>query len=544
MRLLLALVGVALVLPGAAEAARFAVGVAPGTDVEAFGERLEARTGGSVSTIGPFAVALEAPSARGVARMRGVTFVERLTVERRVSFVPTDPFYPRQWHIPFVRGFDAWAFRPAWFRSVRVAIIDSGIDRLHPEFQDKVVAANTFVGGSAFRDKHGHGTFVAGLIAARLDNEGIAGLAFPARLVVAKVVRDDGVVPLDAEARAIRWAVDRGARVINLSLGGLRDPFDPNHDSYSPLEASAVEYAVRKGVLVVAAVGNSDLAKEQPWRYASYPAALPQVLGVSALARDGSVPMFSNRDDLYNDIAAPGNDLLSTLPRSMTALRPTCPEQGYSECGPPEFRSAQGTSFASAIVTAGAAILRGNRPDLGAAQIRTMLERSAADQTPATGCRRCAAGRDALSGWGKLDIAAAATWKGLPPAPDRYEPNDDAGPRAARVVSRRLIKRRASIDYWNDQNDVYAVRLRKGERLNIGLFGREGLKVDLALWNPGTRRLDDVRSLSGRLLEESRNPGSIERLSYRVGRPGRYFVQVKITDPGEGHYTLTLRRGK
>lgn len=544
MKLLTALIGVALMFPAAADAARFAVGVAPGTDVEAFGERLEARTGGSVSTIGPFAVALEAPSARGVARMRGVTFVERLTEERRVAFAPTDPFFPRQWYITAVRGFEAWAFRPAWFRSVPVAIIDSGIDRGHPEFDGKLLAANTFVGGSAFRDKHGHGTFVAGLIAARLDNEGIAGLAFTSKLIVAKVVRDDGMVPLEAEARAIRWAVDRGARVINLSLGGLRDPFDPNHDAYSPLEASAVEYAVRKGVVVVAAVGNSDQAREQPWRYASYPAALPHVLGVSALTRDGSVPMFSNRDELYNDIAAPGDDLLSTLPRSLTALRPTCLEQGYSECGPPEFRNAQGTSFASAIVTAGAAILRSSRPDLGASQIRTILERSAADQTSTTGCRRCTAGRDALSGWGRLDIAAAVTWRSPFPAPDRYEPNDDAGPRAARVVSRRVIKRRASVDYWNDQNDVYAVRLRKGERLRVGLFGREGLKVDLALWNPGTRRLDDTRALSGRLLEDSTTPGSIERLSYRVRRPGRYFVQVKITDPGEGHYTLTLRRGK
>ena len=89
-------------------------------------------------------------------------------------------------------------------------------------------------------------------------------------------------------ARAIRWAVDRGARVINLSLGGLRDPFDPNRQLL-PLEASAVEYAVRKGAVVVAAVGNGDQAREQPWKYASYPAALPHVLGVSALARDGSV---------------------------------------------------------------------------------------------------------------------------------------------------------------------------------------------------------------------------------------------------------------
>ncbi|MGH3080992.1 MAG: S8 family peptidase [Gaiellaceae bacterium] len=542
MRLFLAVIVAALMLPGVAEAARFAVGVAPGTDVDAFARRLEARTGGSASTIGPFAVALEAQTARGVARMRGVTFVERLNAQRRVSFVPTDPFFSRQWHIPFVRGFEAWAFRPAWLHGVRVAIIDSGIDRGHPEFEGKLVAATTFVGGSAFRDKHGHGTFVAGLIAARLDNEGIAGLAFPAKLIVAKVVRDDGVVPLEAEARAIRWAVDRGARVINLSLGGLRDPLDPNHDSYSALEASAVEYAVRKGAVVVAAVGNSDLAKERPWHYASYPAALPHVLGVSALARDGSVPMFSNRDDLYNDIAAPGDDLFSTLPRSMTALRPTCLEQGYSECGPQEFRNAQGTSFASAIVTAGATILRSNRPDLGAAQIRAILERSAADQTTASGCRRCTAGRDALSGWGKLDIATAVSWNRDFPAPDRYEPNDDAGARAARVVRRRVVKRRASIDFWNDQNDVYSVRLKKGERLSAALYGQKGLDVNLVLWNPGTRGLDDVRALSGRWVDKSDSPGWIEKLAYRAHRAGRYFVQVKISDPGAGPYTLLLVR--
>ena len=74
-----------------------------------------------------------------------------------------------------------------------------------------------------------------------------------------------------------------GAAVINLSLGGVRDPADQSRDSFSPLEASAVEYAIRRGVIVVAAVGNGDNAPEMPWRYASYPAALPHVLGVSAL---------------------------------------------------------------------------------------------------------------------------------------------------------------------------------------------------------------------------------------------------------------------
>jgi hypothetical protein len=390
---------------------------------------------------------------------------------------------------------------------------------------------------------HGHGTFVAGLIAARLDTEGIAGMAFPAKLLVAKVVRSDGVVPLEAEARAIRWAADRDAQVINLSLGGMRDPFDPNHDSYSPLEASAVEYAIRKGAVVVAAVGNGDQAREQPWKYASYPAALPHVLGVSALDRDGSVPMFSNRDDVYNDIAAPGDDLFSTLPYSLTALRPTCLEQGYSDCGPPDFRRAQGTSFASAIVSAGAVLVRSTWRNLRADQIVAMLERTAADQTPATGCRRCTAERDPLTGWGKLDVAAAVSWKGAPPLVDHFEPNDDAGVRAARVKRRRSITRRATVDYWNDQDDVYSVHLRKGERLRVALYGEAATAdVNLILWMPGTRRLDDVRALSGRQATKSDQPGVKEKIVHVAERTGRYYVHVKSARPGWGTYTLKLVR--
>jgi hypothetical protein len=135
------------------------------------------------------------------------------------------------------------------------------------------------------------------------------------------------------------------------------------------------------------------------------------------------------------------------------------------------------------------------------------------------------------------------TMRTLPPV-DRYEPNDDAGARAARVPNRRVLKRRASIDYWDDQNDVYAVRLKRGERLIARLFGREGVNVNLVLWNPGTRGLDEVRGLSGRVLEQSKTPGSIERLNYRAERAGRYFVQVKVSEPGAGDYTLELRRRK
>jgi hypothetical protein len=543
MRLLTAAVVAALALPGAADAARFAVGISPGTKPEALARTLEARTGGRASAIGPFAIELRAPSARGLQGLSGIDYVERLSARRRMAFVPTDPFFGRQWYIPAVRGFDAWPLRqPSWLSPTKVAIIDSGIDGDHPEFRfGRIAAANTFVGGSAFKDTQGHGTFVAGLIAARLDGVGIAGLAFPAQLLIAKVVRADGTVPLDAEARAIRWAVDRGARVINLSLGGVRNPFDPMGDGYSPLEASAVRYAVRKGAVVVAAVGNADHAPDQPWRYASYPAALPHVLGVSALERDGSVPMFSNRDSVFNDIAAPGDELFSTLPRALTAERPACEEQGYSDCGPPEFRRPQGTSFATAIVSAGVVLARSTWPDLKPEQIVTMLERSAVDQTAATGCRRCADGRDALTGWGRLDIAAVVAWARSHPAPDRYETNDQAGA-GAKLVRGRHATIRARIDYWDDQNDVYAVRLKGNQRLVLTLHGWPGTEVDLAIWRPGTRRVDDVRSLSGSPVDQSKRRGAKDTLRFRPRRAGRYYVQVKITEPGSGPYRLDLVR--
>ena len=101
----------------------------------------------------------------------------------------------------------------------------------------------------------------------------------------------------------------------------------------------------------------------QPWPFASYPAALPHVVGVSALARNGSSPAFSNRDRIFNDLAAPGQRLLSTFPRALTAPFKECFDQGYSSCGPEEYRQAEGTSFAAPQVSAAAASLLALRPD-------------------------------------------------------------------------------------------------------------------------------------------------------------------------------------
>ncbi len=267
--------------------------------------------------------------------------------------------------------------------------------------------------------------------------------------------------------RAITWAVNHGARVINLSIGGNRDPEDSQIDSYSPAEEAAVEYAWSKGVLVVAAVGNGPQAPRTPWPYADYPAALPHVVGVAAVTQSGNVPAYSNRDRQFVDIAAPGGPIFSTIPRNLVdASAPGCsgPGTAYSDCGPSEFKNGIGTSFAAPQVAAAAALLLGTDPNLTNSQLEWILERSATDATAATGCPACPVGRDSLTGWGALDVAAALAMLSHPdrlPPPDALETNNDAG-KASRpfgAVPRTLV---ATLDYWDDPVDVYSIRFDQG----------------------------------------------------------------------------------
>jgi hypothetical protein len=357
---------------------------------------------------------------------------------------------------------------------------------------------------------------------------------------VAKVVEGNDLIDVVAEVQAIRWAVKKGARVINMSLGGLRDPRNPSRDAFSQLEADAVAWAHGQGVVVVAAVGNNTEVPPRPWPFASYPAALPHVLGVSALARDGSVPPFSHRDKIYNDIAAPGAGILSAFPRALTAEARECNEQGYSSCGPEEFRKGQGTSFAAPQVAAAAALLIGQRPALGPEQVTALLTASARDVSPGTGCRACALRRDALTGWGRLDVTAALRnlAAGAVPPRDLLEPNDDAGRKAPLLWGK---KRRidATLDFWDDQSDVYAIKLQRGERVFVSVLGPSGTDTNLILWRPGTVRVDDISSV-GRIVQQSAKTGPQEYLPYRAPRAGTYYIQVKLGSRGSGRYRLFI----
>jgi hypothetical protein len=459
-----------------------------------------------------------------------------------LAFTNTEPLAAEQWYLEQDHAWSFWPQQPP-LAPVKVAVIDSGIDYGHPEFAGRVLAGRTFVGGSWKHDTDGHGTFVAGLIAADpSNNQGIAGIAFNARLLIAKVVQPDGNVYLPGEVAAIEWAVNEGAQVINLSLGGERDPQDLRNDYYSPGELKAIEYAVSKGVVVVAAVGNGTDSPSMPWPYADYPAALPHVLGVSALRQNGSVPDYSNRDKVFVDIAAPGDAIVSTVPRNLVdATRPNCMGQPYSPCGPAEFRDAIGTSFAVPQVSAAAALLLGQDPKLSADQVVWLLERSARDVNAATGCPRCPAGRDSLTGWGRLDVQAALTWlqKGVKlPPPDAYEPNDNAGKLAHPFGPPRTIG--ASLDYWDDPIDVYSINLRKGRHVYVRLSPSARRAIGLVLWNPGTPSVEGEAAVPPNRAATAVAVGGQQRLAYLVPKTGTYYLEVRFVPPAQGRLTYTL----
>ncbi len=192
------------------------------------------------------------------------------------------------------------------------------------------------------------------------------------------------------------------------------------------------------------------------------------MIGVSAVRQDGTVPDYSNRDAVYNDLAAPGDAIFSTIPAQLVQQRPPAAAGPSRTAGHPTSSDAIGTSFAAPQVSAAAALLLGQDPSLRPEQVAWLLERSAADASAATGCVLCGQSRDAYTGWGTLDVARA-----LDDAHERRAASAGRPPRAERrrrPPGRTPCRRcpgpsTATLDYWDDQNDVYRLHLRKGQRL-------------------------------------------------------------------------------
>lgn len=260
-----------------------------------------------------------------------------------------DPYVDQQYHLEKVRVFEAWARGQG--ADVVVAVLDTGVSAGHPDLKGRVVAGIDLVDpGTAPDDPNGHGTLVAGIVAANVDNgEGVAGAAPQVAVMPVRVLDDDGSGDAADVAEGIRWAADRGAGVINLSLAEA-----PGQQAgllaalITPEVEQAIRYADRKGALVVAAAGN-DGASRVP-----YASDLP-VLVVGATDRDDRVWPSSNRD--ARTLFAPGVGIVSTWNRA------------------PYYGEGDGTSFAAPIVAAGAALLRSS--GLNSAQARERLTASA-----------------------------------------------------------------------------------------------------------------------------------------------------------------------
>ncbi|HEU5245089.1 MAG TPA: S8 family serine peptidase [Gaiellaceae bacterium] len=465
----------------------------------------------------------------------GVVVAALVATSSAAAFTPTNPYYGKQWYLNQDSAFDAWAAPPT-FDPVKIAIVDSGVDCSLPDFQPGQIAkTKSFVHSSACVDNQGHGTIVAGEIAGALNGAGVVGLAYSSQLLVAKVVAADGTIPIKAEAAGIRWAVNQGARVVNLSFGAVRDPLDPSLDSYSKTEAQAVDYAVKKGAVVVAAVGNSDEAYTTPWPYASWPAALPHVIGVGALTRSGNVPDFSDQDPVFVDLAAPGVGIFSTFPKDLTAAQSDCQEQGYTACAVGDYNKPEGTSFAAPQVAAAAAVLLGLDPSLTSSQVTRILERHADDVNADSGCSQCPVGRDKYSGWGSLDVTKAVNFLSsgspLPPS-DHFEPNDTAA-QAHKLWGKRPALD-ATLDYWDDRVDVYRVKLLRGQRLHVRAAAHwANAVIGLSVFANGTGK--GVRT---------RHAGKTQRLSYRAPHGGWYDVKLRALrhGGGGGRYSLQVTK--
>ncbi|WP_203912085.1 type VII secretion-associated serine protease mycosin [Rhizocola hellebori] len=287
-----------------------------------------------------------------------------------IAEIPRDSVRSDQWQVDLLKGQKAW--RLSTGSGVIVAVIDSGVAADHPDLAGQVLPGIDLVnpGGDGTADAVGHGTTVAGLIAGRSDDgQGVLGLAPDAKILPVRVLDAENKYN-DAKvvAEALVWAVDHGATVVNLSLGG---------GVASPALAEAIDYAFARDVVVVACVGNVlPNGPTSVW----HPASEPGVLAVTALTPTGDLWRRS-LTGASTVLAAPGSDLVGARPG------------GYQRV--------QGTSFAAPLVAATAALIRSRWPQMSAANVVQRLIVTADD----TG----SPGRDDSFGFGIVDPFGALT---------------------------------------------------------------------------------------------------------------------------------------
>ncbi len=293
--------------------------------------------------------------------------VEELTSDNNVSVEVDKPVkllaQTTDWGVTRIGADKTWSESTG--SGVIVAVIDTGVQLDHPDLVGQITTGYDFINfDDQANDENGHGTHVSGIIAAANNGSGTVGASYSVQIMPLKVLNADGWGYLSDVAKAIYYAADHSARVVNMSLGSSSD---------SSVVKDAVRYAYNKGVLLVAAAGNDSGAP------CNYPAAYEDVICVVATDQDNKIASFSN---IGGELAAPGVSNYSTYLGSQYAYL-------------------SGTSMASPHVAASAALLFSTCSTCTNTEVRTAMRNSAADLGTT--------GLDSLFGYGLVDVFAATT---------------------------------------------------------------------------------------------------------------------------------------
>ena len=452
---------------------------------------------------------------------------------------PTDPFYTvgdqnQQWGLR--QG--NWSVGLSGYDRPTIAILDSGLDTTHEDWREPgltVAPRSTLrrVDRADDISDRGHGTHVAGIAAAPANGIGIVGVApatvSPANPGFSKVIPVQisdvrGVSQDSTMIAGIRWAVNHGAKVINISSGG---------PGASNAFQDTVNWAFSRGALIVASVGNEGLDDN----LVNFPAGYDHVIGVGALCDsivvlpDCPAPFGRARFSNFNysvDVMAPGVNIISTVPITIHE-REVAPGYAFKD----------GTSMAAPYVAGVAALIYASHPGITPYQVTRIL------QATSSGAMAGRA-RSSSFGWGAVNPILAA--QAQAPMDDLSEINDDVKwlPKNQTLrVTPTTTRVSARMDYNDDQFDTYAVLLRKGERMRVTTIARR-VKLGVSVFRPGTTsvlfRSRTQQQLAAKRLGQIRRPGLGTRtLVVRAKETGRHFIALEALSGGDD-YTLVMRR--
>jgi subtilisin family serine protease len=454
---------------------------------------------------------LALPQAAGAACTNKASAYDRGGPPR--SGVVNDPLFPRQWGLQQINAPGAWA-RGARGNGVTIAIVDSGVDRSHPDLRSKLLAGTDLVRSTAgltgpgcpgSQDENGHGTHVAGIAAAVTNNGiGVAGTAPGARILPVRVLDANGAGETTAVDAGIRWAANHGARVINLSLGG-DTPLIGSLPGSAPDTEKAVAYAYSKGAVVVAAAGNESSP------LCDYPAAAKNAVCVAATDRNGLPAAYSNLPASPGGtvaVRAPGGEGDPLFCESDLDIWSTMwPNSPDDNCGGTirGYDTLAGTSMSTPFVSGVAALLAGR--GLSAPQILQCLKTKSSNNGV----------YEPVNGYGIVNAGAAVA--GCSATRTRaFPPGGNAGKHHVTVTfkktSRSNLEENGRLRVTISSDTAVSVKLRAAVRR--GKHSTGGAHKTVTLRGAGT--LKTVMTLSAkarRALEKSGK--AMLRLRYSAG---------------------------